>query len=118
MDASRLDERKRDEVLAKRSAPAPMSGQLSAVRSEAKKVSKRATGKEAKTERPAGDGEQKAENRRSSSAAVAEATTWFPASSNVAIADAASVLVNAMGRRHRRGRQTADQQHADPPFAH
>jgi hypothetical protein len=52
MDASKLVNGSRDEVLAKRSAPAPKSVQVSAVRSEAKKVDKRPTGKKAKTERP------------------------------------------------------------------
>jgi hypothetical protein len=51
MDASKLTKENRDEVLAKRAAPAPKSVQASAVRSEAKKVDKRATGKKAKTER-------------------------------------------------------------------
>ncbi len=52
MDASKLTNGIRDEVLAKRSAPEPKSGQPNAVRPEAKKVGKRATGKKAKTERP------------------------------------------------------------------
>jgi hypothetical protein len=52
MDASKLINGSRDEVLAKRSAPAPKSVQASAVRSEAKKVDERSTGKRAKTERP------------------------------------------------------------------
>jgi hypothetical protein len=51
MDASKLTNGSRDEVLAKRSAPAPKSVQASAVRSEAKKADKRSTGKKAKTER-------------------------------------------------------------------
>jgi hypothetical protein len=42
----------RDEVLAKRSAPPTKSVRKSAVRSEARKVDKRSTGKKAKTERP------------------------------------------------------------------
>ena len=52
MDASKLTNGSRDEVLAKRSVPPPKSGLPSAVRSGAKKVDKRATGKKAKTERP------------------------------------------------------------------
>jgi hypothetical protein len=52
MDASKLTNGSRDEVLVKRSAPAPQSVQASAVRSEARKVDKRSTGKKAKTERP------------------------------------------------------------------
>src|ERR1700720_1252223 len=52
MDASKLTNGIRDEVLAKRSKPAPKSGQPSALRSEAKKVDKRSTGKKAKAERP------------------------------------------------------------------
>lgn len=52
MDASKLTNGIRDEVLTKHSAPAPKSGQASAVRSKAKKVDKRATGTKAKTERP------------------------------------------------------------------
>jgi hypothetical protein len=52
MDASKLTNGSRDEVLAKRSAPAPKSVKASAVRSETRKVDKRSTGKKAKTERP------------------------------------------------------------------
>jgi hypothetical protein len=52
MDASKLTDGIRDEVLAKRSAPAPKSGQPNGVRPEAKKIRKRAVGKKAKTERP------------------------------------------------------------------
>ena len=52
MDASKLINGSGNEVLAKRSAPAPKSGQASAVRSEAKKVDTKSTGKKAKTERP------------------------------------------------------------------
>jgi hypothetical protein len=52
MDASKLTNGSRDEVLAKRSAPAPTSGQPNALRSQAKKVEKRSTGKKAKTVRP------------------------------------------------------------------
>jgi hypothetical protein len=52
MDASKLTNGSRDEVLAKSSAPAPKSGQASAARSEAKKVDKKSTEKKAKTERP------------------------------------------------------------------
>jgi hypothetical protein len=51
MDASKLMNGSGDEVLAKRSAIAPKSVQPSAVRSEAKKVDKRSTGKKAKSER-------------------------------------------------------------------
>ena len=51
MDASKLTNGSKDEVLAKPSAPAAKSVQASAVRSEAKKVGKTAT-KKAKTERP------------------------------------------------------------------
>jgi len=40
------------EALAKSTVPAPESGHPSAVRSEAKKVAKRTTGKKAKKERP------------------------------------------------------------------
>jgi hypothetical protein len=52
MEASKLTNGSKDEVLAKRSAPAPKSVQASTVRSEARKVDKSATGKKAKTERP------------------------------------------------------------------
>jgi hypothetical protein len=52
MDASKLTNGSRAEVLAKRSAPAPKSVQASAVRSEARKVDKRSTGKKTQTERP------------------------------------------------------------------
>jgi hypothetical protein len=52
MDASKRMNGNRDEVLAKRSAPAPKSVQASAVRSETRKVDKRSIGKKAKTERP------------------------------------------------------------------
>jgi hypothetical protein len=52
MDASKLINGSRGEVLVKRSAPAPKGVQASALRSEAKKVDKRSTGKKAKTERP------------------------------------------------------------------
>jgi hypothetical protein len=52
MNASKLINGNRDEVLAKRSAPASKSVQASAVRSETKKVGKRVSGKKAKTERP------------------------------------------------------------------
>ena len=52
MDASKLINGSGDEVLAKRSAPAPKSGQASAVGSEAKKVDRKSTEKKAKTERP------------------------------------------------------------------
>ena len=45
MDASKLMNGSRDEVLAKGSAPASKSVQASAVRSEAKKVDNRSTGK-------------------------------------------------------------------------
>jgi hypothetical protein len=52
MDASKLINGSRVEVLAKHSVPTPKSGQANAVRSEVKKVDKRSTGKKAKTERP------------------------------------------------------------------
>jgi hypothetical protein len=52
MDASKLTNGSRDEVLAKRSVPAAKSVQASAVSSEAKKVDRRSTGKKAKTGRP------------------------------------------------------------------
>ena len=52
MDASKLINASKAEVLTKRSRPAPKSDQPSAVRSEAKKVDKRSTGKKGKTERP------------------------------------------------------------------
>ena len=54
----RMDARKvltngsKDEVSAKRSAPATKSGEANAVRSSAKKVGKSATGIKAKAERP------------------------------------------------------------------
>ena len=51
MDASKLTNGIRDEVSAKRFAPVAKSGQPNTVRSEAKKVGKRAIGKKAKTER-------------------------------------------------------------------
>jgi hypothetical protein len=52
MDASKLTNGIRDEVLAKRSVPAPKSVQPNTVRSEPKKVRRRATGKKDKTEGP------------------------------------------------------------------
>jgi hypothetical protein len=52
MDTSKVTNRSKAEVLVKRSALAPKSVPSSAVRSEAKKVGKRSTGKKAKTERP------------------------------------------------------------------
>ena len=52
MDTSKLTNGSRDEVLAKRSGPAPKSGQPNAVRAETKKGDKSATGKKAQTERP------------------------------------------------------------------
>ena len=52
MNASKLMNGNRDEVLAKSSTPTAKSGQTSAVRSVAKKVGKSATGKKVKTERP------------------------------------------------------------------
>jgi hypothetical protein len=62
MDAPKLMDGSKDEVLAKRSAPAVKSVQANADRFEAKKVRKRATGKKAKTERP-----QVTANRKSKS---------------------------------------------------
>src|SRR5260370_42065543 len=52
MDAQKLTNGSKDEVLAKRSAPATKSGQANTVRSAAKKVGKSATGIKAKTGRP------------------------------------------------------------------
>ena len=52
MNASKLMNGSSAEVLAKPSAPAPKSGQPNTVRSEAKKVGKRATEEKANTERP------------------------------------------------------------------
>jgi hypothetical protein len=52
MDASKLTNGSRDEVLIKLSAPAPKSVHASAVRSEARKVDRRSIGKKAKTKRP------------------------------------------------------------------
>src|SRR6266436_237060 len=52
MDASKLINGSKAEVLTKRSTPVPKSDQPSAVRSEAKKVDKRSTGKKGRTERP------------------------------------------------------------------
>jgi hypothetical protein len=52
MDASKLINGSKAEVLAKRSALAPKSGQASAVFSAAKKIDRKSTGKKAKTERP------------------------------------------------------------------
>jgi len=52
MDASKLTNGSRAEVLAKRSTPAPKSVQARGVRSEVKKVDRKSTGKKAKTERP------------------------------------------------------------------
>jgi hypothetical protein len=52
MDASKLTNGVRDEVLAKRPAPAPESVQPNTVRAETKKVGKRATGRKDKTARP------------------------------------------------------------------
>ena len=52
MNASKSTNGSRAEALAKGTVPVPKSGQASAVRSEAKKVAKRTTGKKAKKERP------------------------------------------------------------------
>jgi hypothetical protein len=52
MDASKLINGSRTETLAKPSTAPARSGQPNAMRSEAKKVGKRASGKKAKTERP------------------------------------------------------------------
>jgi hypothetical protein len=52
MDASKLTNGSRTQVLVKRSVPAPKSVQPNAVRSETKKGDKSATGKKARTERP------------------------------------------------------------------
>jgi len=52
MQASKLTNGNGVEVLAERSAPAPKSVQASAVRSEPKKIDKRATKTKAKTNRP------------------------------------------------------------------
>jgi hypothetical protein len=52
MDASKLTNGSRAEVLVKRSEPTPKSGQSNAVRSETKKVGKSAPGKKTKTEGP------------------------------------------------------------------
>ena len=52
MDASKSTNGSRDEILAKRTAPAPKSVQSSAAPSETKKVDRKSTGKKAKTERP------------------------------------------------------------------
>jgi hypothetical protein len=60
MDASKLTNGSRDEVLAKRSAPAPKSVQTSAVRSEAKRVEKR-TLEKSKYGTSTGEGSQKIE---------------------------------------------------------
>jgi hypothetical protein len=51
MDTPKLMNGSSAEVLARRSTPAPKSAQPNAVRSEAKKVDKRSTGKKTKTER-------------------------------------------------------------------
>jgi hypothetical protein len=52
MDASKLTNGSRKEVLGKRSLLEPKSVQASAVRSEARKVDKRSNGKKAKIKRP------------------------------------------------------------------
>jgi hypothetical protein len=52
MDTSKLVNGSRAEVLVKRSTDAPKSVHASALRSEAKKVDKRSTGKKAETGRP------------------------------------------------------------------
>jgi hypothetical protein len=52
MDVSKVTNGSKTEVLGKRSVPPPKGGQPNAVRSEAKKADKTATGKEAKTEHP------------------------------------------------------------------
>ena len=54
MDAQKLTNGSKAEVLTKRSEPAPRSGQPNAVRSEAKKVDTKATGKKAKRGRRLG----------------------------------------------------------------
>ena len=62
MDASKLTNGSRDEVLAKHSAPEAKSRQPNAVRSETKKVGKRATGRKGKTARPQVEAVRKIEN--------------------------------------------------------
>ena len=52
MDASKSTNGSRDEILAKRTAPAPKSVQSSAAPSETKKVDRKSTGKKTKTARP------------------------------------------------------------------
>jgi hypothetical protein len=64
MDGSKFTNGSRAEVLAKPSAPPPRSGQPNAVRSDAKKVGKRATGEKAKTERPQEKAIRRAESEK------------------------------------------------------
>ena len=64
MDASKLMNGSRAEVLAKRSAPALKTVQASAVRSEAKKVDKGSIGKKARTERPQVKATRKAKSEK------------------------------------------------------
>ena len=75
MDASKLTSGSADEVLAKRPAPALRSGQAIAVRSEAKKVDRRSTGKKAKIERPQVKAIRKSKSEKLVCAAIAEVTT-------------------------------------------
>ena len=82
------------------------SNQPNAVRSDAKKVSKRAIGKKATTERPQLKtiGSSKSEKLVCRYCGSDDLT---PASSSVAIADVASVSASAMDRRHGRRRRSS-----------
>jgi hypothetical protein len=64
MDASKVTNGSRTEVLAKRSASAPKSSEPNAARSQANKVHKRATGKKAMTERPQMTADRKSKSEK------------------------------------------------------
>jgi hypothetical protein len=106
MEASKLTNGNRDEVLAKGSVPARKSvNARAAVRSEAKKVESKSTGKKAKAERHQVKAIKKSKSEKLV-CRIAEATTWPPASSSGAIADAASASVSATDRLLARRRPT------------
>jgi hypothetical protein len=98
LDASKLTNGSREEVLGKRSAP-PKSVQASAVRSEAKKVGNRATGKKAKSERPRVTAVKKSKSEKLV-CRYCGSDDLAPASSSDEIADAANVSGGAMDRRY------------------
>jgi hypothetical protein len=96
MDAAKLINGRRDEVLAKPFATAPKRFQASAARSEAKKVVKRSTGK---TERPQVKAIRKSKSERLV-CRYCRSDDLAPASSSDEIAGVANVSASAKDRRH------------------